>query len=83
MGTSLYMKSILNKFDKYILITNDNGDIIFSNDKLIKKLNYKKEELYKFNIEDIIVEKDVYIKNILENSKDVKINLSFYSKMKK
>ena len=37
MGTSLYMKSILNKFDKYILITNDVGEIIFANDKLIKK----------------------------------------------
>lgn len=82
MGTGLYMKSILNKFDKYLLITNDMGKIVFANDKLINKIKYDKEELYKLNIKDILVEKDVYKINSLENSKDLKIDLSFYSKHK-
>ncbi len=82
METSLYMKSILNKFDKYLLITNDVGEIVFANDKLINKIKYNKEELYKLNIKDIIVEKDIHKIITLGNIKDAKFDLSFYSKYK-
>ncbi|WP_122638726.1 PAS domain-containing sensor histidine kinase [Romboutsia sp. Marseille-P6047] len=76
------MKSIFNKFDSYVLVIKYDGSIIFANDKLLKKLKYEEEELYNFNIQDILVTKYNEIINILEYSKDTTIDLSLYSKSK-
>ena len=75
------MNSIFNKFDEYVLITNSNGDIVFANDKFLKKLKYSEEEIYELNVEDILVDKDNYKINILEVSEDRRIDISFYSKI--
>ncbi|WP_297130364.1 sensor histidine kinase [Terrisporobacter sp.] len=77
------MNSIFNKFDEYVLITNSNGDIVFANDKFLKKLKYNEEEIYELNVEDILVDKDNYKTNILEVSADTRIDISFYSKNNK
>lgn len=74
------MNSIFNKFDEYVLIINSNGDIVFVNDKFLKKLKYSEEEIYQLNVEDILVDKDNYKTNILEYSEDRRIDISFYSK---
>lgn len=77
------MNSIFNKFDEYVLITNSNGDIVFVNDKFLKKLKYSEEEIYELNVEDILVDKDNYKTNILEVLEDRRIDVSFYSKNNK
>lgn len=77
------MNSIFNKFDEYVLITNSNGDIVFVNDKFLKKLKYSEEEIYELKVEDILVDKDNYKTNILEVSEDRRIDVSFYSKNNK
>ena len=74
------MNSIFNKFDEYVLIINSNWDIVFVNDKFLKKLKYSEEEIYQLNVEDILVDKDNYKTNILEYSEDRRIDISFYSK---
>ena len=48
------MEILLEKVDEYILIVDYNGKIIFANDKFLNKLGYKKHELYKLNINEII-----------------------------
>ena len=75
------MNSIFNKFDEYVLIINSNGDIVFVNDKFLKKLKYSEEEIYELNVEDILVDEDNYKTNILEVSEDRRIDISFYSKI--
>ncbi len=75
------MKSVFNKFDSYVLVINYNGDIVFANDKLLKRLKYK-DDLYKLKLKDILVNKDDFDINMLETSKDIKIDLNFYSKDK-
>ena len=76
------MKSIFNKFDKYVLVISYDGNIVFANDKLLTRLKYEKDELYKLNIDDILVTKDNFKANLLDFSKDIKIDLSLYSKYK-
>ena len=46
------------------------------------RLKYEKDELYKLNIDDILVTKDNFKANLLDFSKDIKIDLSLYSKYK-
>lgn len=76
------MKSVFNKFDNYVLVVKDDWSIIFANDKLLKKLEYEKEELYNLKIDDVIVTEDKLKINTSEYSNDKKVDLRFYSKYK-
>ena len=58
------MEILLEKLDEYILIADYNGKIIFANDKFLNKLGYKKHELYKLNINEIITKEYLEIDKI-------------------
>ena len=58
------MEILLEKLDEYILIVDYNGKIIFANNKFLNKLGYKKEELYKININEIITKDYLEIDDI-------------------
>ena len=86
------MQVLLEKVDEYILIVDYNGKIIFANNKFLNKFKYKKEELYKLNINKIItndyleidkisdckdgVSKELEIINI--NNKKIKLDTNLF-----
>ncbi len=74
------MKNVFNKFNEYILISDDRGNIKLCNDKLISKLGYSEKELYNSNINKIICNQDDSMKIILNSIEDVNIKLKLYSK---
>ncbi|WP_296648299.1 PAS domain S-box protein [Romboutsia sp. 13368] len=86
------MEILLEKVDEYILIVDYNGKIIFANDKFLNKFGYKKQELYKINVNQIItndyleidkisackngVSKELEIINI--NNKKIKLDTNLF-----
>ena len=77
------MKNVFNKFNEYILISDERGNIKLCNDKLILKLGYSEKELYNSNIHKIICNQDNSMKIILNSIEDVNIKLKLYSKSNK
>ena len=74
------MKNVFNKFNEYILILDDHGNIKLCNDKLISKLGYSEKELYNSNINKIICNQDDSMRIILNSIEDINIKLKLYSK---
>lgn len=76
------MEKIFNKFNKYILIVDKQGNIKLCNDKLMSKLGYSEFELYNSNINKVIYNQDEIIKQILNIKDDIDIILNINSKSK-
>ncbi|MDK2562635.1 ATP-binding protein [Romboutsia sedimentorum] len=76
------MEKIFNKFNKYILIVDKQGNIKLCNDKLISKLGYSQFELYNSNINKVIYNQDEIIKQILNIKEDIDIIVNINSKSK-
>ncbi|MBO3443819.1 ATP-binding protein [Clostridium sp. CCUG 7971] len=76
------MNHILNEIRDYILVVNYQGEIQYCNDKLLLRLNYNKDDIYNFSINNILLTQDFNIKDLLRNKNKGKIELKLYSKSK-
>ncbi len=76
------MEKIFNKFNKYILIVDKQGNIKLCNDKLMSKLGYTQSELYNLNIDKVTYNQDEIIKQILNIKEDIDIIVNINSKSK-
>ncbi|MGL6108341.1 PAS domain S-box protein [Romboutsia sp.] len=80
------MKIFFDKLEEYILFFDDLGRITLCNSKLINKLGYKEEELYKLNVKDILCNQEEKLKQILnsdidiDKDKDKDMTLKMYTK---
>ena len=77
------MEILLEKVDEYILIADYNGKIIFANDKFLNKFGYKKQELYKINVNQIITNDYLEIDKIWVYKNGVSKELEFITKNNK
>lgn len=77
------MEILLEKVDEYILIVDDNGKIIFANDKFLNKFGYKKLELCKLNVNEIITNDSLEIDKIPVYKNGVNKELEFITKNSK
>ncbi len=77
------MEILLEKLDEYILIVDYNGKIIFANNKFLNKFGYKKQELYKININEIITNDYLEIDDISIYKNGVSKELEFITKNNK
>lgn len=50
------MNHILNEISDYILVVNYQGEIQYCNDKLLLRLNYNKDDIYNFSINNILTQ---------------------------
>ncbi|MEG1409582.1 MAG: PAS domain S-box protein [Terrisporobacter sp.] len=74
------MLSIYNKMSDYIIVLNEKGEIIFSNESVLKKLNYDYEDIINLNILDIMTSKSYDIKNMLKGTDEINKTFEFFSK---
>lgn len=77
------MEILLEKVDKYILIVDYNGKIIFANGKFLKKFGYKKNELCNININEVIANEYLEIYKISAYKNGVNKELEFITKNSK
>lgn len=75
------MLSIYNKIRDFIIVLNCDGDIIFCNESLLKRLNYKSEDLLNLRIDELIKFEEESLKNKFIEQKDINKTLFFYSKL--
>ena len=74
------MEILLEKVDKYILIVDYNGKIIFANGKFLKKFGYKKNELCNININEVIANEYLEIDKISAYKNGVNKELEIITK---
>ena len=74
------MEILLEKVDKYILIVDYNGKIIFANGKFLKKFGYKKNELCNININEVIANEYLEIDKISDYKNGVSKELEIITK---
>ena len=74
------MLAVYNKISDYIIVLNFMGEIIFCNESFLKRLSYNNEEILKSNILKIIKNKEINIRDIPTQGKDINKIFDFYSK---
>lgn len=77
------MEILLEKVDEYILISDYNGKIIFANGKFLNKFGYKKQELCKLNVNEIITNNYFEIDNLSLYKNGINKELEFITKNRK
>ncbi|MGL5345752.1 MAG: ATP-binding protein [Peptostreptococcaceae bacterium] len=77
------MKVLLNSIDNYVLVLNSQQRITFCNDKLLRKLGFSEDEIYKYDILKLLKNQSYndikYLSSIKEEEK-INIDLALKSK---
>lgn len=75
------MECVFDNLDEYILIINNKGKIKYCNNSMLKKLEYRKNDIYEKDISNILYNQKEYISEILNNKHEISVDLTLRSRL--